>query len=238
MINTVIGREVTSPLGRPMEPSYSPYRFSLEELIQTTKTLSPEIKSREKMVEAALAKVKMAQKEYYPDITIGVGYYPRTLNFLDMWNITATVNIPIFYKNKQEQALLEAKENLTVAKREMANVEFMLTSGIRENYSMMQTAERLMKLYKEGVIPKTYQDFELSLSGYASGKTEAITTISRLKSLLDSELSYWNQYIEREKAIARLDAITGRDIPNSKVRVSFKTDQIEHETSEKQGEVK
>jgi hypothetical protein len=38
---------------------------------------------------------------------------------------------------------------------------------------------------------------------------EAITAISRLKALLDTEILYWGQYIEREKAIARLEAITG-----------------------------
>jgi len=67
-----------------------------------------------------------------------------------------------------------------------------------------------MRLYRDGLIPKTYQDFQLALSGYASGKTEAITAISRLKALLDTELLYWSQYGQRERAIATLDAITGR----------------------------
>jgi hypothetical protein len=74
---------------------------------------------------------------------------------------------------------------------------------------MAQTGEKLMTLYKDGVSPKIRQDFQLSLSGYATGKTEAITAISRLKALLDTELLYWAQYVEREKAIARLEALTG-----------------------------
>jgi outer membrane protein, heavy metal efflux system len=209
MLNTTIGRNVTAPLGRPAEPSSTPYNFTLEELLQTAKSSSPEIKSKEKMVEAADAKVKMAEKEYYPDFTIGASYYPRTKGFMDMASFTATINIPIFYKTKQEPAFLESNANLLGAKRELAGTEFMLSSGIRENYSMVKTAEKLMKLYKEGVIPKTYQDFQLALSGYATGKVEAITAISRLKALLDTELLYWGQYVEREKAIARLQALTG-----------------------------
>jgi hypothetical protein len=85
----------------------------------------------------------------------------------------------------------------------------MLSSAIRENYSMAQTGEKLMTLYKEGVSPKIRQDFQLALSGYTIGKIEAITAISRLKALLDTELLFWGQYVEREKAIARLDALTG-----------------------------
>ncbi|MBA4391192.1 MAG: hypothetical protein C0399_09660 [Syntrophus sp. (in: bacteria)] len=209
MLNSTVGRDVNTPLGRPLELAFTQYGFSMEDLIQMAMSNSPEIRSRQKMVEAAEAKVKMAKKEYYPDFTMGASYYPRTQGLMDMWNLTATVNIPIFYKSKQEPAVQEAQANLLGAKRELTVTEYMISSGIRENYSMTRTAERLMKIYKEGIIPKTYQDFQLALSGYASGKIEAITAISRLKALLDTEVLYWGQYTEREKAIARLEAITG-----------------------------
>ena len=74
---------------------------------------------------------------------------------------------------------------------------------------MMETAGRLMELYKSGLIPKTLQDFELALAGYVTGKVDAITVITRLKSLLDYEILYWEQFAVREKAIARIEALTG-----------------------------
>jgi outer membrane protein, heavy metal efflux system len=209
MLNSTVGRDVNAPLGRPAEPASAPYSFGMDALLAMAKDNSPEIRSRQKMVETAESKVKMAKKEYFPDVTLGANYYPRTKMFMDMWSLTATVNIPIFYKSKQEPAVQEANANLLGAKRELAATEYMLSSGIRENYSMAQAAERLMKIYKEGLIPKTNQDFQLALSGYATGKIEAMTAISRLKALLDTEILYWGQYIEREKAVARLEAITG-----------------------------
>jgi outer membrane protein, heavy metal efflux system len=208
MINSTVGRSVDSPLGSPAVPPSTRYAFSLEELLQAVKDNSPELASKAKMVEAAEAKLKMAKKEYYPDITIGASYFPRTQGFLDMWNLTATINLPIYFRTKQNQAVLEANANLTGAKRELASTEYMLSSNLKESYSMLTTADKLMKIYKDGVIPKTYQDFQLALSGYAAGKIEAITTISRLKALLDTQLLYWGQYVEREKAIARVEALT------------------------------
>jgi len=218
MLNNTLGREANSPLGRPVELPYTPYIYSIEEALQMAKSNSPEIESRKRMAEAAEARVKMAKKEYYPDTTLGVGYFPKTKGMLDMWNVTVTVNIPIFYKTKQEQAVLEAESGLLGARRELAAAEYMLSSGIRENHSMVRSSEKLMKLYRDGLIPKTYQDFQLALSGYASGKTEAITAISRLKALLDTELLYWSQYAQRERAIATLDAITGRTTFETGVR--------------------
>jgi hypothetical protein len=85
----------------------------------------------------------------------------------------------------------------------------MLSSAIRDNYSMLKTTERLMELDREGLIPKIQQDFESALSGYGTGKTEAITVINRLKTIIDFETSYWGQLAEREKAKARIEALTG-----------------------------
>ena len=110
---------------------------------------------------------------------------------------------------KQRQGVLEAKAAKRQAQKEMQAAEIMLASSLRENYSMIRSAEQLMKLYQEGLIPKARQDIQLSLSGYMTGKVEAITAISRLKALLDIELLYWSQLVEREKAIARPEAIAG-----------------------------
>ncbi|MBI1810456.1 MAG: TolC family protein [Nitrospirae bacterium] len=208
MLNTTVGRDVNSPLGRPVEPVYVSYNPSMDELLKMSYSNSPLIKSREKMIASAKAKVNMAEKEYYPDFTIAGSVFERRGEFKDMWSLTTTINIPIFYKTKQKMAVLEAESALSEAKHELEAVKLMLSSNIRENYSMIKAAEKLTDLYRNGLIPKAYQDFELAISGYATGKVEAITVITRLKALIDYELLYWGQFTEREKATARLEAIT------------------------------
>jgi len=65
-----------------------------------------------------------------------------------------------------------------------------------------------MDLYTKGLIPKNTQDVDLALAEYTNGRTDLIVVISRLKTLLDYEILYWTQFVEREKAIARLQGIT------------------------------
>jgi cobalt-zinc-cadmium efflux system outer membrane protein len=209
MLNNTIGRDVNSPLGRPAELLYTAFPQGMEGLINTAYANSPEIRVRKKMIAGAETKVKMAKKEYYPDITINGSYFLRNKEVPDMWSLTTTINIPIFYKTKQKQAVNEAEASLSEARHELESIRIMLSSAIRDNYSMLRTAEKLMDLYKNGLIPKTYQDFESALAGYITGRVEAITVISRLKSLIELETLYWNQFIEREKAIARIEAIAG-----------------------------
>ncbi len=128
-----------------------------------------------------------------------------------MWNMTFTVNLPIWYRSKQRQALAEARALLSEARRELTATELMLESSVKESFSMVQAADRLTKLYKEGLIPKTNQDVQLAFSNYVAGRIDTLTAITRIKNLLDYDLLYWNQLMEREKAIARLHAITGTE---------------------------
>jgi cobalt-zinc-cadmium efflux system outer membrane protein len=207
MLRAAIGRD-KGQLERPNEPVYQTFPMEIDEAINLALKHSPEITSRNKMIEAANARLAMAQKEYYPDFALSGSYYNRTGEFPDMWSATATINIPLYFYSKQRPATLEAKANVRQAKKELEAVKLMISAALRDNYSMLRSAEKLMNIYKKGLIPKNTQDFEQSLTGYSTGKIEAINVISRLKTLLDYEAQYWSQLVEREKAISRLNAIT------------------------------
>ncbi|HOG18620.1 MAG TPA: TolC family protein [Syntrophales bacterium] len=208
MLRATIGREGSASLGRPDDPSYQPFPYSNDEAVQMALSSSPELKARDKMIEAADAKVRMAQKEFYPDFNVNAGYYNRAGDFKDMWSLTSTINIPLYYKSKQKPALVEAKAGFSQAKQELEAAKLMITAAINDNISMIKSADKLMDLYKSGLIPKNTQDVELALSGYATGSTDAIVVLSRLKTLLEYDTQYWTQFIEREKAVVRIHAIT------------------------------
>jgi len=207
MLNAAVGRDALSPLGRPEKPQNAIHNYRLDELIRMSYDRYPMIKSREKMASAAEVKIQMAKKEYYPDFTIGAGYFARSSQFPDMWNLTATINIPIFHKTKQREAVLEAEASLLEARRNVEATKLMTSSALRDNHAMLKSAENLMALYRDGLIPKAYQGFELALAGYVTGKIEAITAITRLKALIDYEFLYWRQFTDRQKAAARLDGL-------------------------------
>lgn len=212
MLNLTLGRHAAAAVGRPAVQAGSDMPVSMEDLLNMHVDHSPFVREKETMVAAAEAKVRMAEKEFYPDFTINAGYFKRAREFEDMWSLTTTVNLPIFYKTKQRQAVLEAKALMAEAEHEVLAMRSMLSAAIRDNYSMLQSAERLMALYRDGLMPKTRQDFDAALAGYTAGKAEAMTVISRLKTLIDVEVLYWGQFVEREKAIARLATATGKGV--------------------------
>jgi len=209
MINLTAGRDVRSALARPEEPVETPFDATLDELIRTAEQYSTEIRAKERMAAGSEAKVSMARREYFPDVTVTAGVETRRGDYTDMYKLLAGINLPVFYKSRQEPAVQEALAAQQEARQDLEGTRLMVASGIRENYVMIQSARRIMDLYRSALIPRSRQDFEAALSAYSTGRGDALTVAARLKGLLDYELQYWGQFTEREKAIARIEALTG-----------------------------
>lgn len=209
MLNSLIGKAADSPLGTPEDPGPAPFEYNAEQTVARAYEFSPEIKAKEKMAASAEVKVRMAEKDYYPDFTINAGYAKRGGPFEDMWSVTTSFSIPLFYGSKQRQAVYQAEASYNRALHELEAARVMTASSIRDGFAMIRTSEKLMELYRDGLIPKTMRDFDLALAGYSAGRTDAATVISSVKALSDYQYAYWEKFTEREKAIAKIAASAG-----------------------------
>jgi outer membrane protein TolC len=209
-LNGMIGRDVTLPLGRPaMTIKPSTMTGNLVELIERADKNAAEIKNKEKMVAASEFKVGMAKREYFPDVTLNAGYEQRGSAYTDMYSLSASFSVPAYFRSRQEPAVLEASSRLQEAKQDLDGVKLTVAAAIRENFAVVSTADRLLLLYRQGLIPKSTQEYQSALSGYKAGKTGLEAVVAPLKTVLDFELLYWTQLVEREKAMGRIEALTG-----------------------------
>jgi outer membrane protein, heavy metal efflux system len=215
MLSAELGRKETVAMGRPEDPVYQAFPYATDEAVSIALDNSSEIKSIKKMVEAAGYKVAMAEKEYYPDFTVSTEYSKRGGPFMDMYSASVTINLPIFRKSKLEPAVNEARASVSQVEKELDAARLMITASVRDNISMMTSSKKLMDIYRNGLIPKNTQSVESAVSGYSTGGTEMITVITLSKNLLNYETLYWEQFAEREKAIARLTAIMEIAAPSS-----------------------
>ncbi|MDA8091787.1 MAG: TolC family protein [Nitrospiraceae bacterium] len=201
-----------NPFGRPAETGYLINSPSSGLLVGVAISNSPQIRMQQRLVGEAQAAVRLAEKQYYPDFTVRGEVDKKAGEFMDMWSLTTAVNVPLYYKTKQREGVREAKALLQKAQADLDAAKLSVSSDIESSFSLSQMAEHHMRLYKEGLIPKTYQDFEAALSGYVAGNVTAFTAIDRLKRLLDYEFKYWRQFVEKQKAIAGIEALTGKTI--------------------------
>lgn len=193
MLNSTAGRDVLAPLPRPEVAGPTPYALSQAEIAALVIAESPDIQTKQQRIHAAEARVRFAQKDYLPDFSVTGSYYDRKGMFLDMWSLTIGMNIPIFAATKQKQAVHEAEAMLAEAQSELQATKLMLSSNVQDFFSMLRTTETLMDLYRNSLIPKSRQDIESALAAYGTGKIDALSVITRLKSLIEFETLYWGQ---------------------------------------------
>jgi outer membrane protein TolC len=209
MLNRVVGRGASVPIGRPVETPATPFHYTLQELLDKANTQSSELIMQQRLILASDKKLSRSMKEAWPDVTLAASYFNRGNGFDDMWALTASVPLPIFYKSKQGAGIAEAAWNLAAARRELDSARFRIESDIRDNLAMVNASERVMELYKNALIPKARQDIDAALAQYSSGKMEAASALAKLKAPFDYELTSWQQYAEHEKAIVRIKVLTG-----------------------------
>lgn len=208
-LNALLGRDPSTSIARPENIEFTKLPYSLEQLTFIAYAKSPVLMAGEKTVEQQGMKVKLARKEVYPDFTVNGFVLPRGGSFPPMWMLTTSFNLPIYYHQKQRNAILEAEAQSKEMKYNYSASKLDLSSNIRDSYSTAMASEKIMKIYNEGLISRASQSFESALAGYVAGKNDALTAITPLRNLIDDEQLYWEQFVIREKAIARLQALTG-----------------------------
>jgi outer membrane protein, heavy metal efflux system len=170
---------------------------------------APGLRQKQDMVLASEKRLARARKEAWPDITLMPQYFKRGDAFEDMWGLTASIPLPVFYRQKQGAQVSRSTWDLAGAKAELEAARLKIASDIRDNLAMVTASERVMELYRGVLIPKARQSIDAAVALFASGRMNASETLAALKAPFDYELTLWQQQVLREKAIARIKALTG-----------------------------
>ncbi len=111
--------------------------------------------------------------------------------------------------SKQDQAVAEAEVKLRSLQAMQASATAKLRYRIKREYLEIQASARLARLYSETIIPQATLAVESSVSSYDEGTTDFLSLITNFETKLDYELNCQQQIINHEKALARIEEVTG-----------------------------
>src|SRR5579864_5595665 len=101
-LNTLLARSPEAPLNQAENIERTPLNYSLDDLYRLARQNDPGLHREEQMIERNQLAVNLAQKDYYPDLSVAYMYQQRPM-MPDMHGMTFTINIPVFYKSKQRE---------------------------------------------------------------------------------------------------------------------------------------
>jgi len=207
-INTLLNRHPDVPLGTPEEVDIVELTVSLEDLYEKAKEISPDLSILKYRIERDKAAYKLAKKQYYPDFTFGFNYTFIT----DMPTSTLSINVPIFQKRKYDAGVREANARLKSSKRAYKNRENMTLFGVKDFHFRVQTAERLVKLYRDSIIPQAEQSLKAAEVGYQAGQVDFLNLIDSQRVLLDFNLAFYRAVADFGINIAELERVVGVEL--------------------------
>lgn len=211
-VNSLLNLPVNNPLGPTEEIPVYRLKASLEELLAAAQN-SPRLLEARLMVEEQEKEVKLSRREFWPDLMVQVG---KTFKgrFKDMYEVMVGVEVPIFLPRKQANLLEAAVEELRRSRHSFSSLENELQSLVKENYLMAKTAENLIIVTRDSLLPQASFTLESSLANYQVGKVDFLTLLTDIDSLYSYEMEYYRQLSDLWQAVSRLEELTGLNLLN------------------------
>ena len=210
----LLNRSPESPVGKPEEVAYKKLPLNTGELQKTAIETNPTLKGMKKMIEAKEKAYALAKREYYPDLTARFAYGQRDngpeMKRRDMLTGMVEVNVPIFYKSKQDRKVAEAKAEIETTEAQYRAMRNEILYMVTDMASMIQRVESQIELYKTGIIPQAGLQVSSATSAYRVNKVDFMTLLDSQMTLYRYELEYHQALTEYEKNVANLEATLGK----------------------------
>ena len=163
------------------------------------------------MIEGNRDTVDLARKARDPDFNVGYMYQQRDGN-PNMQGFTVGINIPVFYRTKQREGVIEATHNLIAAQNDLDDRKTTVNFQIRQQYLAASASRDLSNLYSKAIVPQSSLALESSMSAYEVGKLDFLSMLTNFVDVLDYETGYYEELSKYQSALARLEPLVGTEL--------------------------
>lgn len=210
-LNTLLYRDPETPLPRPVPYTPAEFHSTLKDLYALARQNDPEVERNRRMIEGGRDAVSLARKEYDPDFSVAYTYWQRPL-MPDMHGVMVGLNIPIFFRTKQREGVIEAAHNLNGAQRDLDDRMTTLNFAVKQQYLAATASRDLSILYSKAIVPQSSLALESSLSAYEVGKLDFLSMLTNFVDVLDYEVGYYEELSKYQSALARLEPLVGTEL--------------------------
>ena len=218
-LNTLMNRLPQEPLEIPHGLSQTKFKFDITSLQDLAVKNRPFLQGIQSAINKFTVTKKLAEKEYYPNIQVGVRYGQRQDSAVqdhpDFVSGFIGVNIPIWFATKQQKKVAEENYRILTAKDSYNAARNDVFLKIKLIVDKEIKGRELISLIKTGIIPQARQSLESALAAYSVDKIDFLTLIDNQVTLLKWEIKYHRQLTDYEQNLAALEHVVGQQLFDS-----------------------
>jgi cobalt-zinc-cadmium efflux system outer membrane protein len=211
-LNALVGRPAGTALAEPMRarpiPAAEP---TIETLVERARTANPTLFASNAAVEAARTRSTLADKAWYPDVTIGAGPLIQTNHQPVGFAATVGLNIPLPW-GREAAGQREAAAQLGATRERYDTARLEIEGALGEAIAKLRAARSTEALLRKEAMPQARAAFQTVLANYSQGRGELTAAIAAEHRMHDVELRLLQVQLDEQVELAAIERLIGGDL--------------------------
>jgi outer membrane protein, heavy metal efflux system len=212
VLNALLARPADAALADPLRLRHLPVtELSIASLVERARGGSPTLAASGAEVSAAQSRAALAEKAWYPDLTVGAGPLVQTNNRPPGVAATVGINIPLPWgKEASEQAAATAQLGAAQQRYEAALLD--IQSALAEAREKLKAAQRADGLLARKALPEARAALSSVLSDYSQGRGDLGAALETQHRVHDLELKLLQIELDEQTALAGIERLIGGEL--------------------------
>jgi outer membrane protein, heavy metal efflux system len=183
-----------------------------ERIADLLRQKNPELAGLNYEAAAVGSKITLAEKNFYPDIGIGVNYENMdSRGGRDGIAMVFQVNLPL-WRDSYSGAVRQAQAQKASIEQERIETENVLLTKASQAHYEYRDSIRKIRLYRDTLIPKGRELLQASEAAYREGTIDFLSLIDAQRTLLDYHLSLRRAIADNQQKLAELEMLAGTEL--------------------------
>jgi len=219
-LNALLNRDITASLDWPQRTDTVAAVVDEATVTMLIAERNPEIAALQQDIQSSRHRLRLAQKRYWPDVTLGVDWIQTDEARADgVWGsgrdpviAMMSFNIPL-WGNSYKAGAQQARASMRSVRQQKEQMQLDLSARAAEIFYRIAETRRKAALYENTLIPKGKEMVNVSESSYRTGGVDFLNLIDAQRKLLTFEVAYQRILTDHLQALAELETLTGGAIP-------------------------
>ena len=201
-------------VGSPAIPEFPSAVPSIDSLERIAYSHRPMLDAGERELEAARSSERLAYRELWPDLQLGVQLGRRGGEMGTEWmgSLMIGASVPVFARNRQLRMRDEAAAMTAMAAADLRAMQADTRGRLGEAYADLRRSRNLAALYRRTVIPQAEATVSSALAAYRVGSVDFMTLLDNRMSVNRYRQELHTLEAEEGKAWAELEMLTGQQL--------------------------
>ena len=211
-LNVLIGRRADAPLAGPLRARTVPAAMpALDVLVGRARAANPTLAASTATIDAARTRSTLADKAWYPDVTVGAGPLIQTNDRPVGFAATVGLNIPLPW-GRQASGQREATAQLGASQQRYDAVRLEIEGALAEAMAKLGGARATEMLLRDEAMPQAHAAFQTILANYSQGRGDLTGAITAEHQMHDVELRLLQAQLDEQVDLAAIERLIGGDL--------------------------